>query len=235
MSKIVPEDHKKSLAEKLSLIDKVAAQTNKKYGKTIMGRIGKSPEIMDKLRIKFIPTPSRTYNQATGGGFPRGRLTIITGQKDSGKTGILLNTIAHNMEIDPDFVALWLESENSLKMEWVEDTFRIDPDRFVLIPLNAQEVGTEATLDIVEGLIATKAFDMVCINSMRCLVPDQEKEKKFSESTVASQARLNAKIMRKWTPLVAEAECAFCVVQHMTTNIGGYGSYLRDMIHEKAA
>lgn len=223
MANMIPEK-KKSLSEKLALIDKISEQTNKKYGKTIIGRIGATPEIMEKLRIKFVPTPSTTYNKAIGGGFARGRLSIITGTKDSGKSGILLDTIAHNMKLNPDFTALWLESENSLKKEWVIDTFGIDPDRFVLIPLNVQEVGTEATLDIVEGLISTKAFDMACINSMKCLIPRQEKEKTIGEETVASQARLNSKIMRRWTPLVAEAEIAFCVVQHMGTAIGSYGA-----------
>ena len=184
MANMIPEK-KKSLSEKLALIDKISEQTNKKYGKTIIGRIGKTPEIMEKLRIKFIPTPSTTYNKAIGGGFARGRLSIITGLRDAGKTGVLLETIAYNMKLDPSFTALWLESEHSLKKEWVVDTFHIDPERFVLIPLNIQEVGTEATLDIVEGLISKKAFDMACINSMKCLIPRQEKEKTIGEESIA--------------------------------------------------
>ena len=223
MASLVPTKRKK-LAEKLAVIDKVSEQTNKKYGKTIIGRIGNTPEIMEKLRIKFIPTPSATYNKAIGGGYARGRLTVITGTRDSGKTGILLETIAHNMKIDPEFTVLWLESENSLKKEWIIDTFHVDPERFVLILLNIQDVGTEATLDIVEGLISTKALDMVCINSMKCLVPQKEKEKKIGEETIALQARLNAKIMRRWTPLVADAEVAFCVIQHMGADIASYGA-----------
>lgn len=214
---------RRTAAEKIARIDAVVSKVNKKFGKTVMGRIGANPEIQDKLKIKFVPTPSDTYNQATGGGFPRGRLTIVTGEKDSGKTGILLDTIAYNMKHNKDFVCFWLESENSLKKEWLE-SFGIDPDRFGFMALNAQDVGTEQTLDILEGAIALGDFDMVVINSMRCLVPDKEKEKKFSEATVAEQARLNAKLMRKWTPLIAEAECAFCVVQHQSTAIGSYGS-----------
>ena len=223
MASLIP-NQKKKLAEKLALIDKISDQTNKKYGKVIMGRIGNNKEIMEKLRLKFFPTPSYVYNEAIGGGFARGRLSVITGLRDSGKTGILLETIAHNMKLDPDFTALWLESENSLKKEWIIDTFHIDPERFVLIPLNTQDVGTEATLDIVEGLISTKAFNMVCINSMKCLIPQKEKEKKIGEESVAISARLNSKIARRWTSLVADSEIAFCVVQHMFTDINSYGT-----------
>lgn len=222
MASIVPEK-KMSLKEKLKVLDAVASKTNKQYGKTIMGRIGKTPEIMDKLIIKFVKTPSSRLNRDLGGGIPRGRCTIVTGDPDSGKTSLLLETIAVNMEEDPDFTAGWLESEHSLEKNYICKTFKIDPDRFFFIPLD-MTVGTEKTLDIVEGLISTGGVDMFCINSLRCLVPDKEREKKMGETGVAEQARMNAKMMRKWTGIVAQYETAFCVVQHETTNIGGYGS-----------
>lgn len=222
MASIVPAK-KLSSKEKLKMLDAVAAKTNKQYGKVIMGRIGKNPEIEDKLRIKFIKTPSSRLNRDLGGGIPRARCTIVTGDPDSGKTSLLLETIAENQKADPEFVAGWLESEHSLELDYLEKTHGIDPNRFFLIPLDI-EVGTEKTLDIVEGLIATGAVDMFCINSLRCLVPDKERGKKMDETTVAEQARMNAKMMRKWTGLIAQYETAFCVVQHETTNIGGYGS-----------
>lgn len=74
-----------SLQEKLALLDKIAENVNKKAGKKIVGRIGKDPEIMEKLRIKFIPTPSLNVNEATGGGFPRRKMTLIAGLPDSGR------------------------------------------------------------------------------------------------------------------------------------------------------
>lgn len=218
MASIVPEK-KMSLKEKLKILDACASKTNKKYGKVIMGRIGKTPEIMDKLTIKYLPTPSSQLNRDLGGGFPRGRLTIVTGESDSGKTSLLLESIAVNQRKDPNFVAGWLESEQSLEKNYVCETFGIDPDRFFFIPLDI-EIGTEKTLDIVEGLIATGSVDMFCINSLRCLIPSKEREKELTDETIALQARLNAKLMRRWIGLFAQHETAFCVVQHLTTNIG---------------
>lgn len=218
MASIVPLA-KKKLQEKLKILDNVAATTNKKYGKVIMGRIGVTPEIMDKLTIKFLPTPVARLNRDLGGGIPRARLTIVTGDEDTGKTSILLETIAFNMKKDPNFTAGWLESEASLEKHYICDTFGIDPNRFFFIPLDIK-VGTEKTLDIVEALLATGAVDMFCINSMRCLIPDKEREKSMSDAVVAEQARMNAKMMRKWTGIVAQYETAFCVVQHLTTAIG---------------
>ena len=140
MASIVPVE-KKTLDEKLKILDKIASSTNKKYGKTIRGRIGKDKKIMDKLAIKFIPTPSSSINRDTGGGIPRARFTIITGNPDSGKTSLLLNTISENMKKDPDFTAGWLESEASLERNYICETFKIDPERFFYIPLDL-DVGT---------------------------------------------------------------------------------------------
>lgn len=70
---------KKSLKEKLAILDGIAAGVNKKAGKVIVGRIGKNPEIRKKLTIEFIQTPSVDVNESLGGGFPKGRTTIVAG------------------------------------------------------------------------------------------------------------------------------------------------------------
>ena len=220
MASLIPKEEK-TLSEKLAILDKITGTTNKKYGRPIMGRIGQSPEIMEKLEINFIRTPIAEFNKAIGG-FPRAHMSIVTGEPDSGKTSLLLNTLAYNMRIDDKFVAAWLESEHSLEKDYVVNMFGIDPDRFMFIPLD-ERIGTEDTLDIVEGLLAADAVDMMCINSLRCLVPTKEKEKSIGEESIALQARLNSKLMRRWTPIVGDSSTAFVIVQHLSTAIGGYG------------
>lgn len=74
------QESKKSLEERLKLIDQATAAINKKHNKTICGRIGQDERIMDALTTKFIPTPSLDLNDAIGGGFPRGNMSIVAGQ-----------------------------------------------------------------------------------------------------------------------------------------------------------
>lgn len=174
---------KMALKEKLTLLDKVADTINKKAGKKLVGRIGKDEELMDRLRISFIPTPSQSVNAATGGGFPRRRTTVIAGLPDSGKTSLVLETIAKNMKNDPDFVAAWLESENSLQKEYVCDVFGIDPDRFFYIEHDKEGAGEKA-LDLTETILSTGTVDIMCINSLKCLVPSEEFRKSLSEHVV---------------------------------------------------
>ncbi|MED1125224.1 hypothetical protein [Bacillus atrophaeus] len=208
-----------ALKEKLALLDKVAENVNKKHGKKIVGRIGAESEIMERLRIRFIPTPSIDLNDAIGGGFPRRRTTIVAGLPDSGKTSLILETIAKNQKEDPSFVAGWLESENSLQKEYICDTFGIDPDRFFYVEHDRDGAGEQA-LDLVESILGTGAVDLFAINSLKCLVPSEEFKKSLGDAVVGVQARMNARMTRKFTALVAEHNTAFIIVTHLSTDIG---------------
>lgn len=208
-----------TLQEKLKAIDKISDGINNKAGKTIMGRLGRSDEIKDKLKIEYIPTPSKNINDAIGGGFPRKRMTIVSGLPDSGKTSLLLESIAFNQSRSPEFIACWLESESSLELDYLINTFHIDPDRFLYIEHDREGAG-EAALEKIESVLAASVCDMVVINSLKCLVPKEEVDASIAKSTIALQARMNAKMARKFTSLVAESNAAFVVVTHLSTDIG---------------
>lgn len=218
MASIVPEE-KAPLKERLKTLDSISSQMNKKFGKVVMGRIGETPEIMERLKIKFIPTPSLELNEATGGGFPRRRCSIITGKEDSGKTSLVLETIAKNQKEDPNFVAGWLETENSLEEDYIINTFGIDPERFFLIPLDTS-VGAEKTLDIVQSIISAGSLDLFCINSLRCLVPTKDMENAMEDASVATAARLNSKMTKRLNAIVAQNDIAFILIGHLSTSIG---------------
>lgn len=214
-----------TLAEKLATIDRISNEINEKAGKKIVGRIGADPEIMDKLRIKFIPSKSDDLNRATGGGYPRSRCTIIAGPPDSGKTSKILEDIGYNMEIDPNFVACWIETEKSVTKEMAIDTFKIDPKRFVFIEYDAEK-GAEGVLDMLYGFMFAVKFDIVCINSLKCLTPKKILDGEMDQSAPAIAARLNSIMVAKFTALVANNETAFILITHQYTGIGSYGSPL---------
>ena len=105
---------RKSLAERKKMIGDAIKDINKAAGATIIGTLN-DEDIAEKLVIEYIPTPSLRLNEATGGGIPRSKYTLVAGNPDSGKTMLMLETIAHNLETDPDFTGCWIESENSLE------------------------------------------------------------------------------------------------------------------------
>lgn len=89
----------KSLAEKKKLMAQMIGKVNDKIGKSVIG-FASDPLIKEKMTIKWIATPSLRVNEMTGGGFPIGKISIVTGLEDSGKTSFLLETIGKNMEMD---------------------------------------------------------------------------------------------------------------------------------------
>ena len=82
----------KSLAEKKKLMAQMMGKINDKVGKSVIG-FASDPSIKEKMTIKWIETPSLRINEMTGGGFPKGKISIVTGLEDSGKTSYLLETI----------------------------------------------------------------------------------------------------------------------------------------------
>lgn len=211
---------KKSMASRVKELKEITNGFNKVAGKNIINTVS-DPEMAEKIRIEYIPTASLKLNVAIAGdskgGWPRGKFSLISGKSDAGKTYRLLEDISYNQKIDPEFIALWIESESSLDPEAFE-MFGIDKERFYYF-----EVGTyggEKALDLAIRY-AQGGVDMIVINSLKCLTPNEEFTKNMDESTVALQARMNAKFMRIIIPTIAESGTALCIVQHMSTNIGG--------------
>jgi recombination protein RecA len=207
-----------TLAEKKKRLDKLAENFNKQKGKTVVGRISENEELKSKIVVTFIETPSINVNNAFGGGWPRGRISIAAGNEDSGKTYELLETIAKNQKKDPNFTAGWLESERSISQRDL-DLFGIDGTRFYYYEVDREGAAEEA-LDLTESILLTGGVDMYVINSLKCLVPKEELEASISKQQIGLQARMNAKMMRKLTAIVADQNVAFIMVQHLMTDIG---------------
>lgn len=209
---------KLSLAERLKALDKLSDNFNKAHGEVVCGRVGKNEELQNKITVEFVETPSLNLNYAMGGGFAKGRITIVAGQPDSGKTFLLLETIAKKQKEDPEFIAGWLESEGSLSAKDLVQ-MGIDTERFFYDTVSRSE-GAEVALDKVESVLIGGLVDMFVINSLKCLTPSEELEKGMGQMQVGLQARMNAKMMRKLTSAVTDNRVAFVMVQHLTTQIG---------------
>lgn len=211
---------RKSLAERRKEIGDAVKAINKAAGKTVIGTLN-DEEIAEKLVIEYIPTPSLKVNHATGGGVPRGKYTLVAGNPDSGKTMLLLETMARNLQTDPDFTGCWIESENSLENTSIKMFGITDEDlkeRFIF--MNTDDMTAEEVLDYVIR-IAYTGIDMIVINSLKCLTPTKEFQNDMKDDTVALQARVNSKFMRKVVPIIAASGSALVTIQHYSTNIGG--------------
>lgn len=212
---------KLTLSEKQKRLDAIAADINSRMKKNIVGRLS-DPTVQEQIKIEFIPSASPELNDAVGGGFPRGKMTIISGAADSGKTNLALNTIGERMMKDPEFTALWLESEFSLDYEHMIHTFNIDPDRFVYVPFERDRGGEEALNQFIE-ILESGAVDFAVVNTLRALIPSTEIHKKMEDVDIALSSRMNSRFMGKVIPLISKTGTSLVVVQQRTTQIGGFG------------
>lgn len=205
-----------SLAERKKNLAKLIEGINQQSKEVVCGFID-DPDIQKQINLEFIRTPNDNLNEAIGGGFPKGRLSIVTGLSDSGKTSLMLETIGLAMKESDDFVALWLESEQSLNYDYMINQFHIDPSRFLFIKMT--ESGGEEALDKCIAILKSKMVDMFVINSMRALVPKTEMNKSISEDTVATQARMNTKALKQIMSASYAGNIATVVIQHLSTVI----------------
>ena len=204
-----------SQAKRLKNLNDIVDSINKKAGSIIIGNAS-NEVIRQKLTVEVIPTASMKVNEAIGGGWPKKHFSILTGDADSGKTFLLLETIAKNMKEDPNFIACWIESEGSLNNEPL-DMFGIDRNRFYFYAVGSE--GGETAMDYIITF-AKQGVDMIVINSLKCLTPSKEFKDKMEDANVALQARLNSKFMRIVIPTIFESNTALVAVQHKSTNIG---------------
>lgn len=213
-----------SLAQRLQALDTLFANMSEEGG-IVAGRPTVSEAVMDRMRFKFFATPIPELNEASGGGIPVGKMTLIAGDPDSGKTGCCLSIIGYQQSINPDFVALWIESENSLDVKKAAKLYHLDLDRFYCVSTmekkkKDQAYGAEAMGNAIIAAIQTTKIDMVVINSLKMLVPMAETDKLLEKDTVGAAARFNSKFLKKIIPLIAERETAVIAIENYTTKIG---------------
>ncbi|MCX7610293.1 MAG: DNA recombination/repair protein RecA [Ignavibacterium sp.] len=208
-----------SAKDKLKTIDKIISAINNKAGRKVIDR---ASNMTEELKVEFIPTPSLAYNKILCGGFARKRITEIAGDQSSGKTSILLETIALDHKNDPESIWGWLETENSLDKEMVCDVFGIDPDRFIV--WNIDDSGAEFALDILESLIRSNQFKGFVVNSVTGLTPAVELESEMAKANIALQARMMSKLMRKITAIISKNNVAMIFTNQLRTDLNvSYG------------
>lgn len=161
---------------------------NKKYGE---GTITRASEAVS-MKLVRIPTGSLTLDCEIGGGYPRGRLTVIAGPESSGKSFLAYKAIAEAQRMYPDQECWWIDQEGCFENEWASN-FGIDLDRLnVVRPATAEQA-----LDITTVLLDRDDIPMVVYDSIAASAPSAEVEGSIEDFTMGLMARQNNKFFRK--------------------------------------
>ena len=127
-----------------------------------------------------------------GGGWTNSRAGMLYGEKSSGKSTLALQSIAAMHRRDPDAIAAWLDIEGTLDPAWARK-LGCDLDR---IAVSEPESGEHA-VDIADAMLRAREVNMVVTDSIAMLVPMREIEDSAEQETMALQARLVGKYIRK--------------------------------------
>mgnify|MGYP006921280668 CR=1 FL=1 len=143
-------------------------------------------------KFKLLKTPWATINKLIGG-FPLGRFTTIAGPSQTGKTALILQTIAHNQKIDPNFITLWTDFENQFDNSWAE-RLGVDLDRIILQNYTDDANYMEKLLDKALALIDTKTISAWVIDSIGAMMPKADVQDKHGERSLEENNMLRLQI-----------------------------------------
>lgn len=165
-------------------LEALIAETNKKHP----GALFAASEI---TRAPRLPSGSLSLDMAMGGGWPTNIWAEIAGRESSGKTTIAHKTVAACQAADPDFATMWVAAE-AYDEAWAK-TLGVDTSRVTLHESQAME----EVYDRMAEATASKAFNLIVLDSYPALIPDDEAAKAMNESSMAAGARLTGKFFRK--------------------------------------
>jgi recombination protein RecA len=205
MAKDAPDDGK------LSAIRLAMEQIEKQYGK---GSIMKLGEAAPKMTTDVISTGILPLDLALGvGGLPRGRIVEVYGPEASGKTTVVLTTIAAAQK--GGGIAAFIDAEHALDPLWAEKLGVNLNDLLISQP----DTGEQA-LEIAETLIRSGGVDLVVIDSVAALVPRAEIEGEMGEAMVGVQARLMSQALRKLTGVISKSKTVAIFTNQLRQKIG---------------
>lgn len=197
-------------ADKKKALDTAISQIEKTFGKGTVIKMGENP----KLNVSAVSTGSVGLDMALGvGGIPRGRIIEIYGPESSGKTTIALHCVAEVQKLGGE--AAYIDAEHALDPVYAKN-LGVNIDDLLVSQPDSGEQG----LEVCEALVRSGAIDIVIIDSVAALVPQQEIEGDMGASHVGLQARLMSQALRKLSGTVAKTNCIVIFINQLREKVG---------------
>ena len=198
-----PEEKKKAL-------DTAISQLEKSFGKGTIIKMGENP----KMNVSAVSTGSLTLDMALGiGGLPRGRIIEIYGPESSGKTTLALHAIAEVQKKGGE--AAFIDAEHALDPVYAKN-LGVNIDDLLV----SQPDSGEQALEICDALVRSGAIDIVVIDSVAALVPQQEIDGDMGAAHVGLQARLMSQALRKLSGTIAKTNCIVIFINQLREKVG---------------
>lgn len=201
---------KDAVIDKKKALDTAIAQITKAYGAGTIMRLGENA----KMQVSAVSTGSLMLDIALGiGGVPKGRIIEVYGPESSGKTTLALHIVA---EVQKEGgTAAFIDAEHALDPVYSRN-LGVNIDDLLI----SQPDSGEQALEITEALIRSGAVDVVVIDSVAALVPQQEIDSDMGSSQVGAHARLMSQAMRKLSGAISKSNCVCIFINQLREKVG---------------
>ncbi len=198
----------KELDKENSLLE-VLKQIEKDYGKGAVMRLGDKANV----DVDVISTGSISIDHILGvGGFPKGRIIEVYGPESSGKTTLALQAIASCQKSGGK--AAFIDAEHAIDPKYAK-ALGVDIDELLL----SQPDNGEQALEITDALIRSGAIDLIVIDSVAALVPQNELNGDMGDSGIGLHARLMSKAMRKLAGSINNKKCTTIFINQLREKV----------------
>ncbi len=195
---------------KKKALNTAISQIEKKFGAGTIMRLGDSTSMV----VSVVSTGSLTLDMALGvGGLPKGRIVEIFGPESSGKTTVALHAVAEVQRMGG--VAAFVDAEHALDPKYAEALGVNIADMLV-----SQPDSGEQALDVTEALVRSGAVDIVVVDSVAALVPQQEIDGDMGASHVGLHARLMSQALRKLSGAISKSNCVVVFINQLREKVG---------------
>jgi recombination protein RecA len=181
--------------------------------------------VASAMKVKpLITTGSVSLDYATGGGIPKGDLTVLWGAEGSGKSWMAGRIMAEELKKRPDAYAIYIDTEFSYSPKRMAD-LGVDIDRVFVFQGNTYE-------DIVAplGKMESDVFEdnrlcFVCVDSIKAMTTINE-QKQMSEGNIESASNAYGGIAKCINPMLRilsrwahKLELPVVLVNHINSNM----------------
>lgn len=202
------------------------AKQKKELSADLAKNIGTGDALPQLTAADFMNMPQWWITATKTPGLPYGRIVMLAGDTDSGKTSTAIQAMKAAQE--QDITVLYLETENKTTTEDFV-TWGVDPDKVIVITNNIAEKAYDALFTIVRNYIKVnpKGKLLVIIDSMGNVVSQRSSEMELAEQSEkpGEKGKINRMALEILISLVSgNTQIATLLVNYTYDNIGfGHG------------
>ena len=186
-----------SVSDKKTALETAISRIEREYGKGTIMKLGENTH----MNVSAVSTGSLSLDMALGiGGVPRGRIIEIYGPESSGKTTVALHVVAEVQKLGGE--AAFIDAEHALDPVYAKN-LGVDINNLLV----SQPDSGEQALEIADALVHSGAIDVIVVDSVAALTPQQEIDGDMGASHVGLQARLMSQAMRKLSSSISKSNC----------------------------